>query len=149
QEDRRSRFAARCDRQAARGDAPGRRGPRVRARGAASRQSPRARAARAADAMIVRGFYAVLDRDDERLARTLAAVACVLQVRIKPGAAIDITRVARMARRVCDELGAALVINDRVDIALAVGADGVHLGQDDLPLADARRIAGKLAIGVS
>ena len=100
--------------------------------------------------MNVKGFYAVLDRDDEPLARTLVGVAKILQVRIKPGTAADITRVARMARRVCSEAGAALVINDRIDIALAVGADAVHLGQSDLPLADARAITGKrLAIGIS
>jgi thiamine-phosphate pyrophosphorylase len=100
--------------------------------------------------MNVRGFYAVLDRDDEVFARSLVSVAKILQVRIKPAEAGEITRVARMARRVCDEAGAALVINDRVDIALAVRADAVHLGQDDLPLAEARALAGKrLAIGVS
>jgi thiamine-phosphate pyrophosphorylase len=100
--------------------------------------------------MNVRGFYAVLDRDDEALARTLVSVAKILQVRIKPGDAADIVRVARMARGVCSEAGAALVINDRIDIALAVGADGVHLGQTDLPLLDARALAGnRLAIGMS
>jgi len=98
---------------------------------------------------MVSGFYAVLDRDDEALARALVSVARVLQVRIKPGDAADIVRVARMARRVCDEAGAKLVVNDRIDIALAVGADGVHLGQTDLALADARRIAPTLVIGVS
>jgi len=105
----------------------------------------------------VRGCYAILDRDDERLARTLVeAGARVLQVRLKPrgsaaGAdARDVVRVATMARRLCDEAGAALVVNDRVDIALAVGADGVHLGQTDLPLAAARALAGdRLWIGVS
>ena len=98
------------------------------------------------------GFYAVLDRDDEGLARLLVGPggARVLQVRMKPADASDIARVARMARDVCDEVGAALVVNDRVDLALAVCADGVHLGQTDLPLADARRLAGeKLVIGVS
>jgi thiamine-phosphate diphosphorylase len=98
----------------------------------------------------VRGFYAVLDRDDEQLARTLAAHACALQVRIKPADASKVVRVATMARRVCDEAGIALIINDRLEIALAVGADGVHLGQTDLPIAEARAIAGsQLAIGVS
>ena len=89
--------------------------------------------------MTIRGFYAVLDRDDEALARSLLGVANVLQVRIKPGQAIDILRVARMARRLCDEVGAMLIVNDRVDIAVAAGADGVHLGQTDLPIEEARR----------
>jgi thiamine-phosphate diphosphorylase len=98
----------------------------------------------------VRGFYAVLDRYDEQLARTLAEHACVLQVRIKSDDASSIVRVATMARRVCSEAGIPLVINDRLDIALAVDADGVHLGQTDLPIGEARAIAGaRLAIGVS
>lgn len=103
-------------------------------------------------AMRPRGFYAILDREDEQLARTLVADggARILQVRIKPALTDEIIRVARMARRVCSELGAVLVINDRVDIALLVGADGVHLGQTDLPIAEARRIAGdRLAYGIS
>jgi thiamine-phosphate pyrophosphorylase len=99
------------------------------------------------------GFYAVLDRDDEALARTLAGASRVLQVRIKsrsgPVDAVEVLRVARMARRVCDDAGAALIVNDRIDIALAVAADGVHLGQTDLPLEEARRISGDLWIGVS
>jgi thiamine-phosphate diphosphorylase len=98
------------------------------------------------------GFYAVLDRDDEQLARTLVGPggARALQVRLKPAAVDDIVRVARMARRVCTEAGAKLVVNDRIDIALAVGADGVHLGQTDIPLEVACALVGaKLAIGVS
>jgi thiamine-phosphate pyrophosphorylase len=105
----------------------------------------------------IRGFYAVLDRDDEALARALvgAGGARVLQVRIKPAGgpappAGALVRIATMARRVCDEAGAALVVNDRVDVALAVDADGVHLGQTDLPLAAARALAGgRLWIGIS
>lgn len=96
-----------------------------------------------------RGFYAVLDRDDEGLARTLAAHADVLQIRIKPGTAFEVLRVARMARRVCDAAGILLFVNDRVDLALAAGADGVHLGQTDLSIEDARRIAPRLEIGIS
>jgi thiamine-phosphate diphosphorylase len=120
----------------------------------------------------IRGFYAVLDRDDEALARALVSEARVLQVRIKPrsgpvdrlsatlrvaapsgGAgpfdAADVLRIARMARRVCDDAGAALIVNDRIDIALAANADGVHLGQTDLPIEDARRISRDLWIGIS
>ena len=104
--------------------------------------------------LAIRGFYAVLDRDDEAFARSLVSVSRVLQIRLKPhDSQIDtatLVRVARMARRIASEANAALVINDRVDIALLVGADGVHLGQSDMPIADARRIAGETPwIGLS
>lgn len=53
-------------------------------------------------------------------------------------------------RQAATEAGVCLIINDRCDLALAVNADGVHLGQDDLPVADARRILGPDAlIGLS
>ncbi len=102
----------------------------------------------------LRGFYAVLDREDEMLARVLARHGCILQVRLKRrGKRVDtedIVRVGRMARAVCDAAGIPLVINDRVDVALIVGADGVHLGQTDLPIAEARALAGdRLVVGVS
>jgi thiamine-phosphate pyrophosphorylase len=99
----------------------------------------------------LRGFYAILDRDDAQLARALVGPggARVLQIRIKPGDARTQLAVARMARPICDEVGALLIVNDRIDVALAARADGVHLGQTDLPLADARRIAPGLIIGVS
>ncbi|MDT0202216.1 thiamine phosphate synthase [Nocardioides sp. AE5] len=47
------------------------------------------------------------------------------------------------------EAGATVVVNDRLDVALAAGAHGVHLGADDLPVAAARRIAGDLLIGAT
>ena len=101
----------------------------------------------------ISGFYAVLDRDDEALARALVSEARVLQVRIKPRGgpsdAAALVRIARMARRICDDAGVALIVNDRIDVALAADADGVHLGQTDLPIAQARRISGDLWIGVS
>ncbi|HVV84238.1 MAG TPA: thiamine phosphate synthase, partial [Kofleriaceae bacterium] len=103
----------------------------------------------------VRGFYAILDRDDEGVARALVAGAgaTVLQVRLKPAGTRAVLAAARMARRVTREAGAMLVVNDRLDVALAVEADAVHLGQDDLALADARaalRAAGRsLVVGVS
>ena len=108
----------------------------------------------------LQGFYAVLDRDEEALAEQLVALgdggARVLQLRIKPDtpvSALELVRIGRMARKICDRHGAALVVNDRLDVALAVGADAVHLGQTDLPLADARAALAacgrRLAIGVS
>lgn len=56
---------------------------------------------------------------------------------------------ARAFRERTAAANALLIVNDRVDIALAAGADGVHLGQGDLPVADARRIAPDLLIGAS
>lgn len=53
---------------------------------------------------------------------------------------------ARRARELCQRYGALTIINDRVDLAQAVGADGVHLGQDDLPVALARRLLGPAAV---
>ena len=102
----------------------------------------------------IRSFYAVLDRDDPQLARALlTAGARVLQLRIKGDQRIgggELARIGRWARTMCDEVGAALVINDRLDVALTVGADGVHLGQTDMPLASAREVAGdRLWIGIS
>lgn len=93
----------------------------------------------------------MLDRDDETLARTLVGPggARVLQVRLKSAGAAELWRVAMMARRVCDEVGAVLIVNDRIDVARASRADGVHLGQCDVPLDRARTIERDLLIGVS
>ena len=52
-------------------------------------------------------------------------------------------------RMLTSDWGAALIVNDHADIALAVGADGVHLGQEDLPLKEAKKIMGDKIIGVS
>lgn len=104
----------------------------------------------------VRGCYPVLDRPDAARASALVSGgARVLQVRVKGAGAgpRDVLEVAQLARRVTREHGAALVIDDLLDVALAVDADGVHLGQTDLPLAAARaalRGAGRaMWIGVS
>ena len=52
--------------------------------------------------------------------------------------------------RICTPAGVVSIVNDRVDIAVAAGADGVHLGQDDLPLAQARKLQNKpMLFGVS
>lgn len=66
-------------------------------------------------------------------------------MRIKPATAAQVIAAARMARTVCDEHGALCIINDRVDIALAVGADGVHLGQGDTPITKARAVIERMA----
>lgn len=96
------------------------------------------------------GFYAILDRDDPNLADDLLSAATVLQLRCKEATRGDLLRIARWARRLTAERGALLVVNDDLEVALEAGADAVHLGQEDTPLADARRRAGSaLLVGIS
>jgi len=72
--------------------------------------------------------------------------ADTIQFRQKHGSIRDFLESARAVQAVCSELGITLLVNDRVDVAVAVGAGGVHLGQEDLPVADARRVLGPDAI---
>lgn len=72
--------------------------------------------------------------------------ARVIQLREKQKDARRFFREAEAALRVARSHGLRLIINDRVDIALALGADGVHLGQDDLPPEAARRLLGERAV---
>ena len=66
----------------------------------------------------------------------------IFQLRDKHASEDELLRAAEAARRLCDEHGALLVLNDRPDLAVAFGADGVHVGQDDMAVADARAIVG-------
>lgn len=72
--------------------------------------------------------------------------ATLIQLREKFDPPLKFFEQAESAVRVARDLGAKIIINDRVDIALAVKADGVHLGQEDLPPDAARRILGSEAI---
>ncbi len=80
----------------------------------------------------------------------LDAGADIVQLREKEAEAGDLLRWSEVFRAAADRHGALFVINDRPDLALAAGADGVHLGQNDLPAAWARRVIGPdLLIGLS
>ena len=79
----------------------------------------------------------------------LKAGVRILQVREKAMPDRAFLELLRQVRELTREYGALLIVDDRVDAALIAQADGVHLGQDDLPLPDARRIAPDLLIGVS
>ena len=72
--------------------------------------------------------------------------ATLIQLREKIDPPLKFFEQAESAVRVARDLGAKIIINDLVDIALAVKADGVHLGQEDLPPDAARRILGSEAI---
>ena len=71
----------------------------------------------------------------------VAGGADAVQLREKAHPAGEIFAIARAIRAVTAGTGTIFIVNDRLDIALAAGADGVHLGQDDLPVAAARRMA--------
>ncbi|HEY6399254.1 MAG TPA: thiamine phosphate synthase [Solirubrobacteraceae bacterium] len=74
----------------------------------------------------------------------------VVQLRIKHGADEEIRSAAHEMRRICADHGALFVLNDRPDLALAVAADGVHVGQEDMPASDAREVIGPdLLLGLS
>ena len=96
----------------------------------------------------VRGLHVLVDpgrvavdRLDRFLADIAEAGARVVQVRVKGAADADGLAYTERAVARARALGLVSIVNDRVDWALAAGADGVHLGQDDTPLADARRRA--------
>lgn len=83
------------------------------------------------------------------LAAALAAGVRLVQLREKDLSGRELYERALSFRQETERAGALLIINDRLDIALAAGADGVHLGQDDLPVAAACRLAPDLLIGAS
>lgn len=83
---------------------------------------------------------------DLQVERLCEGGARFIQLREKRRSAREFYREALNAVRAAHERGARLIVNDRADVALAVGADGVHLGQDDLSPDAARRVLGEGAI---
>jgi len=79
-----------------------------------------------------------------------AGGARLLQLRVKDLPSREFLTLAQQVRTVCRHYECLLIINDRADIALAIDADGVHVGQEDLPLAAARKVLGpQKIVGVS
>ena len=72
----------------------------------------------------------------------IAGGADTVQFRQKSGSAQEMIEVARQMRQMCKDAGVTFIVNDRVDIAIASDADGVHLGQDDFPIPMARELLG-------
>jgi len=86
----------------------------------------------------------------EIVAQLLAGGARWIQLRDKEASAKELLEAARASLQLTRAAGARLIINDRVDVALTADADGVHLGQDDLTVAEAREILGpEKIIGLS
>lgn len=83
---------------------------------------------------------------EDVLAPALAGGVDVVQLRDKHASAEQLVAAAAIARRLCDEAGALLILNDRPELVQAAGADGCHVGQDDMEPAAARERAGADAL---
>lgn len=73
----------------------------------------------------------------------IAGGADTIQYRQKSGSTRQMIEVARNMKRLCSEAGVMFIVNDRLDVAIAAEADGVHLGQDDFPIPMARELLGE------
>jgi thiamine-phosphate pyrophosphorylase len=82
------------------------------------------------------------DRADAFLDAALRGGVDVVQLRMKDAPDDDVVAAGRRFKRICEAHQALLIVNDRPDLAVAIDADGVHLGQDDSPAAEARSIVG-------
>jgi thiamine-phosphate pyrophosphorylase len=101
-------------------------------------------------------LYAILDpeqtngRSPEMVVRQLLKGGVkMIQLRAKATSSRDFLELAQITRELTTPFGCKLIVNDRVDIALASAADGVHLGQEDLPLQIGRNLLGDKIIGIS
>ncbi len=105
----------------------------------------------------LRGLYVIIDpevaagRDEVEVARqALAGGARLIQLRDKRREKGIQLHIARALRSLCQESGAAFIVNDHVDLALAVEAHGVHVGQKDLPVSVVRRLVPReMIVGCS
>jgi thiamine-phosphate pyrophosphorylase len=86
-------------------------------------------------------LYLVTDTPDP-VERALAGGVDVVQLRAKDASDDEVVELGRVFRRLADAAGALFVVNDRTDLAVACDADGVHVGQGDVPVAEARAVVG-------
>jgi thiamine-phosphate pyrophosphorylase len=90
------------------------------------------------------------DRSDEFLDAALRGGVDVVQLRIKQGRDEELLAASERFARACERHGALFILNDRPDLVRSAGADGVHLGQDDMAVAQARALLGsELLVGLS
>jgi thiamine-phosphate pyrophosphorylase len=87
---------------------------------------------------------------EECVEKSLRGGVSVVQIREKDCSGKEFLQLAKSVKEITKRYNVPLIINDRVDVAIAVGADGVHVGQDDLPCAIVRSMVGEdMIIGVS
>ncbi|CAN7502338.1 thiamine phosphate synthase [Peribacillus frigoritolerans] len=84
------------------------------------------------------------------IAESVSGGVSIVQLREKNNSSLSFYKKASALKQLLNELSIPLIINDRVDIALAVGADGIHIGQDDLPLPVVKKVVPEdMIVGVS
>lgn len=103
---------------------------------------------------MIDSLYAIVDAEvaDRPLALTFQALnagCAIVQLRAKRLDDVAFLEIAKRVRSACSHAGVPFIVNDRADIARLVRADGLHLGQDDLSIEEARRVVGDMQIGVS
>jgi len=85
----------------------------------------------------------------ESVRAVLAGGATAIQLRMKSASTKKLVQTATEIKKLTKKSDALFLVNDRIDVALAVEADGVHLGQNDMPIELARKIAPDIIIGIS
>ena len=98
----------------------------------------------------MRGVYLVTDRGlcrnrslQDVVLQAVQGGAAYVQLREKDISTRDFVEEAMPLKKILDPYHVPLIINDRIDVALACGADGVHIGQEDMPYVTARKLMGK------
>ena len=102
------------------------------------------------DKKVKYGIYLITDRDVlkgrdliQSLEEAISGGASLVQLREKNATSLEFYKLALEVKKATQKHNIPLIINDRLDIAIAVDAEGVHLGQQDLPIAIARKILGQ------
>lgn len=105
---------------------------------------------------IPNGLYAIIDASiitpekiEETTDKLVKGGVKIIQLRAKGLASGQMLNAAKKMRELTQKKGALLIINDRIDIAVMSSADGVHLGQDDIQVEDARKLVKDFIIGIS
>ena len=91
---------------------------------------------------IVDAGYLKADQMAQACSELLAGGAGIIQLRAKGWSVADVEQMAKRLLPLCREVGVPFVVNDFAQVAVNVGADGLHIGQDDGSLADARKVVG-------
>lgn len=102
----------------------------------------------------IKGLYVVTERNNARgheeiAGAALKAGANIIQLRDKTASTRKLLKIAKKINEICKEHGRVFIVNDRPDIALFSGADGVHLGSKDLPVYEVKKYFPSLMVGVS